>query len=100
MAKFVVLFEDVSEGAVSIRQTVLPRHLEFLAANSTRITAAGPLMTPADEGAGGLWLVDAETADEVDDLVRQDPFWPAGLRLSVRILVWKQVFAAGALVGS
>jgi uncharacterized protein YciI len=43
----------------------------------------------------------AETAVEaiddaaVDALVRNDPFWPTGLRKSVRILAWAQVFADG-----
>jgi uncharacterized protein YciI len=27
--------------------------------------------------------------------VKKDPFWPTGLRKSVRILAWKQVFADG-----
>jgi hypothetical protein len=27
--------------------------------------------------------------------VKEDPFWPTGLRRSVRILSWSQVFAEG-----
>ena len=30
-----------------------------------------------------------------DDLVHEDPFWPTGLRKSVRVLLWKRVFADG-----
>ena len=47
------------------------------------------------EGAGGLWLVDAAGEPEIDALVKSDPFWPTGLRKSVRILKWNQVFADG-----
>ena len=35
------------------------------------------------------------TAAEVERLVRDDPFWPTGLRQSVKVLEWKQVFAHG-----
>jgi len=44
---------------------------------------------------GGLWLVDAADLAEVDALVKEDPFWPTGLRKSVRILAWNQVFSDG-----
>ncbi len=39
--------------------------------------------------------IDANDANVVDHLIRQDPFWPTGLRASVRILVWNQVYADG-----
>lgn len=32
---------------------------------------------------------------DVDRLVRDDPFWPTGLRSAVRVLAWRQVFADG-----
>jgi hypothetical protein len=31
----------------------------------------------------------------VDALVKEDPFWPTGLRRSVRVLEWSQVFRDG-----
>lgn len=39
-----------------------------------------------------------EIADRaaVGTLVREDPFWPTGLRSSVRVLAWTQVSADGA----
>jgi hypothetical protein len=43
----------------------------------------------------GLWLVEADSPAAVDALVREDPFWPTGLRRGVRVLRWSQVFAAG-----
>jgi len=47
------------------------------------------------KSAGGLWLVEVAHADAVTQLVENDPFWPTGLRQSVRILQWSQVFADG-----
>ncbi|MGH6962403.1 MAG: YciI family protein [Dongiaceae bacterium] len=41
--------------------------------------------------AGGLWLVEADDPAAVTTLYQGDPFWPTGLRRSVRILGWSRV---------
>lgn len=92
---FIVLFEDNTGLGADIRQQHMPAHLAFLEDNASRITAAGPLKTAEGEAAGGLWVVEADDAEDVDRLVKTDPFWPTGLRKSVRILAWTQVFANG-----
>lgn len=92
---YAVLFED-DETYADRRPGYLPDHLAFLADHARQITAAGPLAdTSGGEPAGGLWLVEADTAAAVEALVREDPFWPTGLRKSYRILQWTRVFAAG-----
>lgn len=94
--QFIVLFEDNAEKAGE-RQKHMAAHLAFL--ERKRVTAAGPLIDPADgSGAGGMWLVEAPDAAAVTAMVREDPFWPTGLRKSVRVLQWKQVFADGKKV--
>ncbi len=92
---YAVLFTDNDEHG-GVRQRLMPAHLEFLAQNRDRIRAAGPLRDTADgAAAGGLWLVEAESAEAVAALTRLDPFWTTGLRRSVRVLEWSQVFADG-----
>ncbi len=95
MLTFAVLFED-NEAAADMRARYMADHLRFLEENKEAVSAAGPMME-AESGApaGGLWLVRAPSAAEVQALVERDPFWPTGLRKSVRILTWKQVFADG-----
>jgi uncharacterized protein YciI len=92
---YAVLFEDNPDLGVDVRRRHMTAHLAFLERHSTAIKAAGPLQTIQGESAGGLWLVEAENPDAIDDLVKEDPFWPTGLRSSVRILRWSQVFADG-----
>jgi len=92
---FAVLFEDNANLGSDVRRQHMPAHLSFLEANAARVKAAGPLREPSGDAAGGLWIVDAERSSDVEALVRQDPFWPTGLRRSVRILSWSQVFADG-----
>jgi uncharacterized protein YciI len=93
--KFVVLFEDDPDAGAELRRNHISAHLAFLERNAAKVSAAGPLKTPSGQGAGGIWIVDANDAGEVDRLVKQDPFWPTGLRKSVRILAWDQVYAEG-----
>jgi uncharacterized protein YciI len=90
-----VFFEDNPGIGGEIRRQHMPDHLAFLERNAARIKAAGPLSAPSGENAGGLWLVEADSPDVVDALVKEDPFWPTGLRRSWRVLIWRQVFAEG-----
>jgi uncharacterized protein YciI len=92
---YAVLFEDDASRA-DMRARHMPDHLSFLVRNAASIHAAGPLTDTADDApAGGLWLVEADTAQAVQALIEADPFWPTGLRKSVRVLAWTQVFADG-----
>jgi len=92
---FVVLFEDDPAIPVDTRKRHMSAHLAFLEATAGRIRAAGPLADGDGTAAGGLWLVDAADVETVEALIRQDPFWPTGLRKSWRVLRWNRVFADG-----
>lgn len=92
---YAILFTDNPEHA-GARRRLMPAHLDFLTRNSKHIRAAGPLQDEADgAAAGGLWLVEAEDLAAVTALYQSDPFWPTGLRRSVRVLRWSQVFTDG-----
>ncbi|MDJ0946860.1 MAG: YciI family protein [Kiloniellales bacterium] len=92
---FAVFFEDNPDLEVDPRARLMPAHLDFLEQNARQIEAAGPLKDDGGAPAGGLWLVEAGSAAEVQALVEDDPFWPSGLRKSVCILAWTRVFAEG-----
>ena len=92
---YAVLFQDNDEKA-AMRTRYMAEHLAFLERNSGQIRAAGPLTDTQDSApAGGLWLVEAADVQDVHSLIEADPFWPTGLRKSVRVLSWTQVFAEG-----
>jgi uncharacterized protein len=93
--KFIVLFEDDPTAGAGVRRRHMPEHLAFLERHATKVEAAGPLRSVDGYGAGGLWLVEVTDPSEVESLVKADPLWSTGLRKSVRILVWNQVFADG-----
>jgi uncharacterized protein YciI len=93
--RYIVLLEDNPASGGDVRRRLMPEHLAFLERNGSKIVAAGPLAALDGQGAGGLWLVNANAPSEIDALIREDPFWPTGLRRSVRILRWNRVFADG-----
>ncbi|NJM82200.1 MAG: hypothetical protein HC844_06625 [Tabrizicola sp.] len=91
--RHVIIFQDNPDIDPAVRSRYMPAHLSFLERNAARILAAGPLS--GDAMAGGLWIVEAETRAEVEDLVREDPFWATGLRASWQLFIWRRVFEAG-----
>lgn len=93
---YCVTFQD-NPGQEHLRQEHMQDHLAFLASSGANMIAAGPLFD-GNDGRGGMWLVNADSTDEVQALVEQDPFWPTGLRKSVEILEWRQVFRDGQRV--
>ena len=92
---YVVLFEDAPNAPDDLRSRYMSQHLDFLEANRPAVVSAGPLVAGDGEAAGGIWVVDADTPETVEALVKADPFWPTGLRKSYRILKWRQIFAGG-----
>lgn len=93
--KYAVLFEDNDEFAHK-RPQFMADHLQFLGDNSDKIEAAGPMKDGmTQDPAGGLWIVEADNPEQVQGLVETDPFWPTGLRQSIRILEWTQVYVDG-----
>ena len=95
MMLFAVTFEDEPSRAANVRHRHMSAHLDFPQVSGCFIRAAGPLRETSGEISGGLWIVEAKNAEEVERLIAEDPFSAAGLRRAVRVLVWDQVFADG-----
>lgn len=90
---YVVRFTDMP-GKADLRQANMAAHLDFLD-TQRGVLAAGPVFDTDGDGRGGLWLVEAGSATEVEDMVATDPLTRAGLRESMIILEWRQVFREG-----
>ena len=52
-----------------------------------------------DPARAAVRAVEAIDTAAVTAHVEADPFWPTGLRRSVRILEWRRVFADGEIAG-
>ena len=94
---YAVLFQDNPDQEHQ-RPVHMAAHLAFLDTHASQVHSAGPLFAPDGTGRGGMWLVEAVDADAVEALTRADPFFPTGLRKSITVLEWRQVFRDGAPV--
>lgn len=93
---FIVQFEDIyatQPERLKDRAALMEAHLAFLASNARSVIASGALRE-SEEGVpqGGIWIVKAESKDEVARLAEEDPFFKAGLRQSVKISLWAKAF--------
>jgi uncharacterized protein YciI len=93
---FVIQFEDVyaeQPHRLPERAQHMADHLAFLAGHDDRVIAAGALR-PSVDGmpTGGIWILNAESQAAAAAFYKDDPFWKAGLRKSVRVSHWAKAY--------
>ncbi|HQU68127.1 MAG TPA: YciI family protein [Albidovulum sp.] len=93
--RYIILFEDAPDADPGLRIKNMPAHLDFLESAAPQLLSAGPLRDGDGQPAGGLWIVEAESLAEVEDLIRRDPLFATGLRKSWAVHAWTRVFDHG-----
>jgi uncharacterized protein YciI len=89
---FIAQFED-KQGVAELRQKLLEEHFAFLDRQKDKVLVAGSVREiPSDKPLGGLWIIEAESEEDVREIFKDDPFWVNGLRASVRINRWAKAF--------
>lgn len=87
---FVVLFTD-KPGLGEVRTQHLQAHIEWLELHKEVIPVGGSLREALGQvPKGGLWIAEAASKDQLDALLKTDPFYQAGLRQSYEILHWSK----------
>lgn len=90
---FDVLFTD-KPGHGDVRARHLQAHVEWLERNKDVLPVGGSLRHALGElPVGGLWVAQAESKAQLDDLIKSDPFFLAGLRQRYEILHWSKANA-------
>jgi uncharacterized protein YciI len=85
---FAIIFTDIADHA-QVRTAELQAHIEWLEQNKEVIPVAGSLRHEiAGTPKGGLWIAEAESKLQLEELLKTDPFFIAGLRESYEILYW------------
>lgn len=87
---FVARFTDKPDIAEK-RAELLQAHFDWLAANDDKVLLAGAMRNDAGEGLGGLWVIEADSKAEAEQVYQNDPFFANGLRAKVE--VWHYVKA-------
>lgn len=89
---FVVTFRDRPDR-LWIRDRFLAAHLEWLENHRAAVRIAGSLRADPDQAPlGALWIVQADGRQQVEDLLRTDPFFVQGLRQEYEIRHWSKAF--------
>jgi uncharacterized protein YciI len=87
MTRWVVLFGD-TPGVLAHRRAFGAEHIAYLEGHADRVLVGGVLRpVPGAPFVDGMWIVEAETHDEVVELVLNDPHFNSDHR-RFRILAW------------
>ena len=87
---FAVLFTD-KPGLGDVRAQHLQAHIEWLELNKDVLPVGGSLRQELGQvPKGGLWIAEASSKIQFDELLKTDPFYIAGLRQSYEILHWSK----------
>ena len=87
---FAVLFTDKPDLG-DVRAQHLQAHIEWLELHKEVIPVGGSLrVSPGQVPKGGLWIAEAASKDQLESLLKNDPFYQAGLRQSYEILHWSK----------
>ena len=90
---FAVIFID-KIGLGEVRTANLEAHIQWLEANREVILAGGSLRPELGQTPkGGLWIANAQSKEQLDQLLKTDPFYTSGLRESYEILHWSKANA-------
>ena len=90
---FAIIFTD-KLGYGEVRKASLQAHIDWLEQNKEVVLVGGSLRQEVGETPiGGLWIAEAETKEQLDALIKTDPFFIAGLRESYEILHWSKANA-------
>lgn len=91
---FAVLFKDIP-GMAEVRAQNLAAQLAWLEENQAVIPVGDSLTRELSETPkGGLWIADAQSNEELDALLRTDPFFTPGLRKDCEIIHWSKANSA------
>lgn len=95
---FVAVCTD-KPGALERRLAVRPKHLEWIAAQGTKLKIGGPMMDAEGRTVGSLFLWEGDSREQVEALAAQDPYMQAGIFESVILRPFRIVMQDGKQVG-
>jgi uncharacterized protein YciI len=94
---FMIRFTD-DPARLGLRHLHHRAHQEFVERHKDRILCAGSLHSDTETSAGGaLWIVDVPSRAAAERLYEDDPYWIAGLRRSVDVMLWRRCWTTGRL---
>jgi len=75
-------------GALDIRLSTRPAHVEFLQSLGSDLVLAGPFLDDDEKPCGSLVIIKADTIDAAKAIAERDPYVAAGLFASTEVRRW------------
>lgn len=89
---FIARFTD-RPGVGELRDELFPAHLKWLDEHKDKVLVPGSLRPDVDgPSLGGLWIIEAPSKAEAEEIYRTDPFFANGLRETIEVYFWKKAF--------
>ena len=89
---FIARFTD-KPNVAELREKLLKSHFDWLDKHKDKVLLAGSLRPDVDgPSLGGLWIIEANSKAEAEQVYQTDPFFAEGLRAKVEVYVYKKAF--------
>lgn len=89
---FAIITRDKKDHA-AVREAFQNEHRRYLAEHKDILPAAGAMLNDDESGAlGGVLLVKADSKEQVEEFVANDPFQREGLFGELLITRWRKAF--------
>ena len=89
---YFVIFGTDKPGMLATREEVRPQHRQYLrqpGTHAVKVLLGGPTLTAEQTGMNGsLLVVEADTLEQVEAFVRDDPYWAADIFAELHIRPW------------
>ena len=85
------------DNVADLRVEFLAQHLEWVSQNKTKIKVAGPLLDKNNYQYGSMYIVEASSIEQAEQLLAQDPYHNANIWRSITTNEFKDY--AGTWVG-
>jgi len=101
MSGLYVIFARDKAGAVQLRLDTRPAHLEHAQRWGDRIKLGGPMLDDAGQNpCGSVLIIEADSLEQAQSFVADDPYYKAGLFESVTVTPWRKTLGGwGAAQG-
>jgi len=81
---FVARFHD-KPGIAERRAELLQEHFDWLASNDRVLIAGSVREDVGGDSLGGLWIIEADSKADAEQVFQNDPFFANGLRSKVEV---------------
>ena len=94
MALYLLIGFDRHPHQMALRDSVRAEHREYVLGNMSNMRMGGAMVDDDGNQYGTMLVFEADSADEVWDWIRQEPFYQAGVFETVAVRKWDLVIGA------